>query len=189
MLFVETMIIAAGLSMDSLAASISGGVVISHCTKGNIMKIASTMAIFQAGMTLVGYLLGMGFEKTISRYDHWIAFTILLLIGVKAIYESLRKKDDSMNSNPLCNKTLCCLAIATSIDALAVGISFAILNYSILPRATTIGIITFVFSAFGVYFGSHYGRKINLNVDLIGGIILVGIGTKILLEHVLTSAW
>lgn len=185
MLLFETMIIAAGLSMDSLAVSITGGVVVRRCTFGGVMKIASTMGIFQAGMTILGYLLGMRFEKYISNFDHWIAFLLLVLIGSKAIYESFQKEDEAVVRNPLCNKTLCCLAIATSIDAFAVGISFAILNYSIMMQATAIGIITFVFSAFGVYFGSRFGRKTNLNVDLIGGLFLIGIGVKILLEHLI----
>lgn len=189
MLFLDTMIIAAGLSMDSLAVSITGGAVIRRCTMTNVMKIATTMAIFQAGMTVCGYLLGMGFEQSISGIDHWIAFLLLCAIGLKAIYESFHDREDAeIHRNPLCNKTLCGLAIATSIDAFAVGITFAILNYNIFMRATTIGIITFVFSAFGVYFGSHFGRKFNLNVDLIGGIILICIGLKILLEHILGTA-
>lgn len=187
MIYLETVILAAGLSMDSLAVSITGGATICRCTTKNVVRIASTMGIFQAFMTLVGYLLGMAFEKSISSFDHWIAFALLLAIGGKAIYESFQEKDDEVRPNPLCNKTLWGLALATSIDALAVGISFAILNYSILMRATTIGIITFVFSALGVYFGSRIGRKMNLNVDLIGGIILICIGTKILLEHLLTA--
>ena len=189
MLFIETMILAAGLSMDSLAVSITGGVVIRRCTAGGVMKIASTMGIFQAGMTVLGYLLGVGFEQYIAGFDHWIAFFLLLFIGLKAIYESYQdKEDDGPVRNPLCGKTLYGLAMATSIDAFAVGISLAILNYSILMCATTIGIITFVFSAVGVYFGNHFGRKMNLNVDLIGGVILICIGIKILLEHLLTTA-
>lgn len=189
MLLLDTMAIAAGLSMDSLAVSITGGVVIRRCTTRNIMKIASMMALFQASMTVLGYLLGLGFEKYICGFDHWIAFFLLLFIGLKAIYESFQdKEEEQTRRNPLCNKTLCGLAIATSIDAFAVGISFAILNYSILVQATTIGFVTFVFSAFGVYFGSRFGKKINLNVDLIGGAILICIGVKILLEHVLVAS-
>lgn len=184
MLFLDTMMLAAGLSMDSLAVSITGGAVIRRCTIKRVMKIAFTMGIFQGGMTVLGYLLGMGFEQYISDFDHWIAFLLLSAIGLKAVYSSfLDKEETEMHRNPLCNKTLFGLAIATSIDAFAVGISFAILNYSIFIRATTIGFITFVFSAVGVYFGSHFGRKLNLNVDLIGGIILVAIGVKILFEH------
>lgn len=189
MLFLDTMLIAAGLSMDSLAVSITGGAVVGRCTMKSVIKIASTMGVFQAGMTVLGYLLGMGFEQYISDMDHWIAFLLLTIIGLKAIYESFYDREEAeIHRNPLGNKTLYGLALATSIDAFAVGISFAILKYSIFMEATTIGIITFVFSAFGVCFGSHFGRKLNLNVDLIGGIILICIGVKILLEHTLISA-
>lgn len=189
MLFIDTMVLAAGLSMDSLAVSITGGAVIGRCTTKHVMKIASTMGVFQAGMTVLGYLLGMGFEKYISNVDHWIAFLLLTAIGGKAIYESLNDRDEEeLQRNPLCNKVLCGLAIATSIDAFAVGISFAILNYSIFMNATTIGFITFAFSAFGVYFGNHFGRKLNLNVDMLGGIILICIGLKILIEHLYGAA-
>ncbi|WP_085535211.1 manganese efflux pump MntP [Massilibacteroides vaginae] len=185
MIFLDTMLLAAGLSMDSMAVSITGGAVIGRCTMKSVMRIASAMGLFQAGMTVLGYLLGMGFEQYISDIDHWIAFLLLTAIGIKAIYESFNDREEpETHRNPFCNKTLCGLAIATSIDAFAVGITFAILNYSIFMRATTIGIITFVFSAFGVYFGSHFGRKMNLNVDLIGGIFLICIGLKILLEHI-----
>lgn len=188
MLFIETMILAAGLSMDSLAVSITGGVVIRRCTVRKVIKIAFTMGIFQAGMTVLGYLLGVGFEQYIAGFDHWIAFFLLSFIGLKAIYESFQEKDEETCCNPFSNKRLFGLAMATSIDAFAVGISFAILNYSVLMPATTIGFITFVFSAFGVCFGNHFGRKINLNVDLIGGAILICIGAKILLEHLLVTA-
>lgn len=188
MLLLDTMILAAGLSMDSLAVSITGGVVIRRCSLRNVMKIASTMGIFQASMTVLGYLLGIGFEKYITGFDHWIAFLLLSFIGLKAIYESFQDKEEEAPRNPLCNRTLCGLAVATSIDAFAVGISFAILNYNIMMRATTIGIITFVFSAFGVYFGTHFGKRLNWNVDLIGGVILILIGLKILLEHLLMTA-
>ncbi len=189
MLFLDTMLLAAGLSMDSLAVSITGGAVIGRCTMKSVVRIASTMGVFQAGMTVLGYLLGMGFEQYVSELDHWIAFLLLTAIGLKAIYESFQDREEAeTHRNPLCNKTLCGLAIATSIDAFAVGITFAILNYSIAMRAATIGIITFVFSAFGVLFGSHFGRKFNLNVDLIGGVILICIGLKILLEHTWMAA-
>lgn len=188
MLLFETMIIAAGLSMDSLAVSVTGGAVARRCTVRSVMKVASTMGVFQAGMTVLGYLLGMRFEKYICDYDHWIAFLLLFLIGAKAIYESFQEKDEESAMNPLSNKTLLCLAVATSIDAFAVGISFAILNCSIMMQATAIGITTFVFSAFGVYFGSRFGSRMNLNVDRIGGICLIAIGMKILLEHLLAAS-
>ena len=184
MLFIDILLLAIGLSMDSLAVSITSGTVLKHkCTAGHIIKIASVLAIFQAGLTVVGYTLGYGFEKHIKAFDHWIAFSLLLYLGGKMIYDSTQIKIEDKKFNPLNNKTLCGLGIATSIDALAVGISLAIINSPLLILAVTIGIVTFIFSAFGVYFGYRFGQKVNLRLDLIGGIILIGIGTKILIEH------
>ena len=157
MLYIEVLLLAIGLSMDSLAVSVTGGAVLkNNCTAGNIIKIASVLGIFQAGMTVIGYTMGLGFEKYICAFDHWIAFTLLLYL-------------------------------ATSIDALAVGISLAILKSPLLLQASTIGVVTFAISAFGVYFGNRFGKRIDLKLDLIGGLILIGIGTKILIEHVFFS--
>lgn len=184
MLFIEILLLAVGLSMDSLAVSVTGGAVIRNCTAGNIIKIATVLGLFQATMTAIGYLMGMGFEKYICAFDHWIAFILLVYLGGKMIYDGMKDDDDDCKFNPLCTKTLCGSGIATSIDALAVGISLAILKTTILLEAATIGVVTFVFSAFGVYFGSRFGRKVDLKLDLIGGVILVAIGSKILIEHI-----
>lgn len=184
MSFIEILLLAVGLSMDSLAVSVTGGAVIQNCKPRHIFKIGSILGLFQAGMTLGGYLAGMGFKKYITAFDHWIAFVLLLYLGGKMIYESTLDKEEDCKNNPLCNKTLCCLGIATSIDALAVGISLACLESTIAFEALIIGVVTFIFSASGVYFGSRFGRKIDLKLDLIGGLILIGIGTKILIEHV-----
>ncbi|MEG1749282.1 MAG: manganese efflux pump MntP family protein, partial [Tannerellaceae bacterium] len=182
MSFLEIVLLAIGLSMDSLAVSVTGGAVIKNCTAGNVVKIATVMALFQAGMTAAGYLAGMGFEQLICAFDHWIAFVLLLYLGGKMIYDSMQEEKEDCKFDPLCNKTLCGLGIATSIDALAVGISLALLQSPLMLITGTIGVVTFAFSAFGVYFGSHFGRKVNLKLDLIGGLILIGIGSKILLE-------
>lgn len=184
MSLIEIILLAIGLSMDSLAVSVAGGTVIRNCTAGNIFKIASVLALFQAGMTVAGYAAGMGFKKYICAFDHWIAFILLLYLGSKMIFDSMQKEgEEECKTNPLCNKTLCGLGVATSIDALAIGVSLAMLKATIVLEATTIGIVTFLFSAFGVYFGSRFGRKVDLKFDLIGGLILIGIGVKILLEH------
>ena len=184
MLFIDVLLLAIGLSMDSLAVSVTSGVFLKNkCTAGNIIKIASVLAIFQAGLTIVGYTVGYGFERYIKAFDHWIAFSLLLYLGGKMIYDSTRLEIEEHKFNPLDNKTLCGLGIATSIDALAVGISLAIIDSPLLILATKIGFITFIFSAFGVYFGFRFGEKINCKLDLIGGLILIAIGTKILIEH------
>lgn len=187
MSIIEIVILAIGLSMDSLAVSVTGGAMIRNCTICNMVKIGSFMGITQAGMTVIGYLAGVGFQKYITSYDHWIAFILLLYLGGKMIYDSTQDKEEDCKTNPLRNKTLFGLAIATSIDALAIGISLAILKSTIVIEASLIGIVTFLMSVFGVYFGSRFGRKVDLKLDLIGGLILIGIGTKILIEHLFFS--
>lgn len=184
MSFIEIILLAIGLSMDSLAVSVAGGAVIRNCTAGNIFKIASVLGLFQAGMTVAGFAAGLGFKRYIYAFDHWIAFILLLYLGGKMVVDSMKKEgEEESKANPLCNKTLCGLGIATSIDALAIGVSLAMLKATIMLEAAAIGIVTFLLSAFGVYFGGRFGRKVNLRLDLVGGLILIGIGVKILLEH------
>lgn len=185
MYFIEIILLAIGLSMDSLAASVTTGSVIKDFKACHVFRIASIMAVFQAGMTLIGYYAGISFATYICSFDHWIAFFLLLYIGGKMVYEDLKGNEDQeeCKNNPLCNKTICGLAIATSIDALAVGISLALISSEIMLQATTIGLVTFAFSAFGVYFGGKFGRRVNLRFELTGGLILVIIGFKILIEH------
>lgn len=184
MSFIEIVLLAVGLSMDSLAVSVTGGALIQNYKHRHMLKIGCVMGVFQAGMTLAGYLAGMSFKKYITAFDHWIAFILLLYIGSKMIYESTRDREEDNKTNPLRFKTLCGLGVATSIDALAIGISLACLESTIALEALTIGVVTFLISAFGVYFGHHFGRKIDLKLDLIGGLILIAIGTKILIEHI-----
>lgn len=185
MSFIEIVLLAVGLSMDSLAVSVAGGALIQNYKHHHMLKIGCVMGEFQAGMTIAGYLAGLSFKKYITAFDHWIAFLLLLYLGGKMIYESTKEeKEKNCKTNPLCYKTLCGLGIATSIDALAVGISLACIETGIALEALTIGIVTFLFSAFGVYFGNHFSRKIDLKLDLIGGLILIFIGTKILIEHI-----
>lgn len=186
MLFIEIILLAIGLSMDSLAVSVAAGAVIHNCKLCNMLKIGLVLGLFQSGMTVIGYTLGIGFEKYICAFDHWIAFILLFYLGAKMIYDGFRSDDNNESGfNPLNNKTLAGLGIATSIDALAIGISLAILKSDITLPALTIGLVTFAISACGVYFGSRFGNKINLRIELIGGLILIGIGTKILIEHTL----
>lgn len=184
MLLIEVLLVAIGLSMDSLAVSVAGGVVLkNNCTVGNVFKIATVLGVFQAGFTVVGYFVGLGFERYIDTFDHWVAFALLLYLGGKMIYGSTRPAGEEKVFDPLCFRTQCTLGVATSIDALAVGISLALLQSSLLLVALVIGLVTFAFSVFGVFFGNRVGRKIHLKLDLIGGLILIAIGTKILIEH------
>jgi len=187
MLYSEILLIAIGLSMDSLAVSVTCGAVMRQCKAGHLLRIAFTLAAFQAAMTVIGYMAGLGFERYIDSYDHWIAFVLLLYLGGKMVYDGLKpdkeEEEGDCNCRVITNRTLCGMGIATSIDALAVGISLAILNSPLVSLAVIIGVVTFLFSAFGVYFGCRVGRKIDLKLEVIGGCILIGIGIKILVEH------
>ncbi len=187
MLFIEIILLAIGLSMDSLAVSVTGGAVLRRCSIGNIIHIAAVMSLFQAGFTALGYVTGMGFQKYICAFDHWIAFLLLAYLGGKMIYESRKEEEDQHKVDLLKIRTLCGLAVATSIDALAVGISLALLQEPLLLLTLTIGIVTFIFSASGVFMGNRFGERVNLPLDLIGGVILIAIGLKILIEHLYFS--
>ena len=181
---IEIILLAIGLSMDSLAVSVTGGAMMKQrYSAGNALKMATVLGLFQAGLTAVGYLTGVGFERFITTVDHWIAFGLLLYLGGKMVYESFQHKEEEEGFDPLCLRTLCTLGVATSIDAMAVGISLAVLRSPIVLEATIIGIVTLLISAFGVFFGNQVGRRIDLKLDLIGGVILIGLGTKILIEH------
>lgn len=179
----EIILLAIGLSMDSLAVSVTSGSIIKTCSMRNVLKIGIIFAAFQAGMTVTGYLCGIGFRQLIEAFDHWIAFILLLYLGGKMIKDSFSEKEEDEKVNPLCMKTLCGLGIATSIDALAVGISLALLKTPLVPVASIVAIVTLIFSMSGVVLGHNIGRKIDLKLDLIGGIILIAIGAKILIEH------
>ena len=181
MSFLEIVLLAVGLSMDSLAVSVTGGALIQNYRHHHMLKIGCVMGIFQAGMTIAGYLAGMSFKKYITAFDHWIAFLLLLYLGGKMIYESTQEKEEDCRMNPLCYKTLCGLGIATSIDALAVGVSFAAMQVDILPAAGLIGIITCLLSAVGVKVGALFGDKYRAPAERIGGIVLILIGIKTLL--------
>ena len=145
------------------------------------LKMAFIMGFFQGGMTLLGWALGSKFSSYISDFDHWIAFILLVYLGGKMIYESFRDESSSLSS--LSTRTLLTLGIATSIDALAVGISFAFLKVEIVSAAVMIGATTFILSAIGVLIGKKFGFKYKNKATVAGGLILILIGTKILLEH------
>ena len=182
-IFIELFLLGVGLSMDAFAVSVCKGLGMRKLNKKQAVIIGLYFGGFQALMPLIGWLLGSQFQKYITSIDHWIAFILLLYLGGKMIYDSTQEEDEDCKTNPLCNKTLFGLSIATSIDALAIGISLAILKSDIIIQASLIGIVTFLMSVSGVYFGSRFGRKVDLKLDLIGGLILIGIGTKILIEH------
>lgn len=184
--FTEILFIAIGLSMDSLAVSITCGIILKRFQIRPIIRIAIYMGVFQGIMPLVGWLIGINFQKYISDYDHWIAFGILTILGVKMIYEGIRPNHDENNSlDPTKAFTLLGLAIATSIDALAVGVSFAMLKIEVIEPIIVIGFTTFLLSFTGAAFSSKFGNRINLKMEIFGGVILIGIGLKILISHLM----
>ncbi len=180
----ELVFIAFGLAMDAFAVSIASGVVIKDLRVSQALRIAIFFGAFQALMPVVGWFSGVGLKGFIAGIDHWIVFTILNFIGIKMIYEAAKMNLDS-KENVLGLYTLLVLSIATSIDALAVGITFAFLNISIIIPVIVIGIITFVLSLFGVFIGNHIGHFFERKIEMAGGIILICIGIKILLEHLI----
>ena len=193
-------LIAIGLSMDAFAVSISNGIIIKELKLQHALKIGLYFGVFQALMPLAGWFAGSQFKDYITSIDHWIAFILLAIIGGKMIKEAYEDECEINSSgdgtcevaisaqveaceDPLRMGRLVVLAVATSIDALAVGISFAFLNVSILWSATVIGVITFGICVAGVYIGRKFGCLFRKKAEIIGGIILIFIGLKILLEH------
>ena len=177
-------LIGIGLSIDSLIASITSGATAKNVKLRFLFKVALFMSIFQATMPFIGWFLGQGFKKYIIDIDHWIAFGILIAIGSKMLYEGFKKKasqtDRSLQIN---NWMLFGLATATSIDALIVGISLGLLSIPILVPLILIGGITFVFSLGGAWMGNQIGTRFNSGLEIFGGLILSGLGIKILVEH------
>ncbi len=180
---VSILFIALGLSLDAFAVSVSSGVAIRNLKISHALKIAIFFGAFQAIMPLLGWLAGVSVRGVIEKYDHWIAFGILSIIGVKMIYESFKIKPCDECADPLKFYTLLILAIATSIDALAVGTTFAFLDVVIAVPAMIIGLVTFIVSFAGVYIGDRFGHFFENKIEVLGGLCLIGIGIKILIEH------
>ena len=179
---IEILLISIGLAMDAFAVSICKGLSMKKMNWKNVVIIALYFGVFQALMPLIGYFLGMTFESIVTTFDHWVAFALLTLIGGGMIKESFDDEDDKKNDK-VDFKTMVVLAIATSIDALAIGITFAFFDVNIVLAVSIIGIITFIISVLGVKIGNRFGDKYQNKAQLMGGIILVLLGFKILLEH------
>ena len=178
----EIILISIGLAMDAFAVSVCKGVQIRKLNYDKMIIVGLYFGSFQAIMPTIGYLLGTTFDDLVTQIDHWIAFVLLSFIGLKMIKETL-KKDESNINEKLDLKTMLVLAIATSIDALAVGITFAFLNVNLILSITIIGIITFLISIIGVKIGNKFGNKYEKKAEFVGGLILILLGFKILLEH------
>ena len=181
--FIELLLIGVGLSMDAFAESICKGHAMRRVNKKQAFVIGLFFGGFQALMPFIGWALGTQFESYITSIDHWIAFVLLVFIGGKMIAEAVRPEDENVEIDkldpPLDLKEMLVLAVATSIDALAVGITFAFLNYPIGEAVTIIGLTTFCISIGGVYVGNFFGNRYKKKAELAGGIILVLIGVKI----------
>ena len=187
-LIITLFLLGVGLAMDAFAVAICKGLSMKKVKTKNAIIVGLFFGGFQAFMPFLGWLLGSQFEQYIVSVDHWIAFGLLGIIGGKMLYEAIKGEEEcdhehSIKEEILDIKELFILAIATSIDALAVGITFAFLKYPVGLSVTIIGITTFVISVAGVYIGNFFGEKFKKKAEIAGGIILVGIGVKILLEH------
>jgi putative Mn2+ efflux pump MntP len=178
------LLIAIGLAMDAFAVSIACGVSIKKIKIGHVLSIAGAFGLFQGGMPLIGWAAGRGFRGVIERFDHWLAFALLVVIGTKMIYESFAlDEEDGRGNMALAAGGLLVLAVATSIDALAVGLTFACLQVEIVTPALIIGLVTLLLSMVGVVIGDRIGHLFEGKIELVGGLILIGIGTKILFDH------
>lgn len=180
----ELFIIAVGLSTDAFAVAVCKGLSVQKLEKKHIFITGLWFGGFQGLMPLIGYFLGSAFERYITPIDHWVAFVLLGLIGANMIKESLSKDEQCCDDASFSVKTMLVMAVATSIDALAVGITFALLpEVNITAAVLFIGVITFVLSCIGIKIGNAFGSKFKSKAELAGGVILILMGTKILLEH------
>ena len=182
MSFLEVLLLGIGLSMDAFAVSICKGLAMKKITVANAAVVGLWFGGFQALMPLIGYLAGSTFSGHIQKIDHWVAFILLALIGANMIREAVSGEDEE-GSASLAVGEMFLLAVATSIDALAVGVTFAFLEVKILPAVSIIGVTTFIFSVAGVKIGNLFGLRYKAKAEIAGGIILIGIGTRILLQH------
>lgn len=181
MSFAELFLLALGLSMDAFAVSVCKGLAIKKPSVPSCLFVGLWFGFFQSLMPYLGFLLGRQFDAYIETIDHWIVFTLLLVIGISMLKEAAKK--EGPGDAALSFKVMFPLAIATSIDAFAVGISLAFLRTSLLPAVSFIGSTTFCLSAAGVRIGSYFGARYRSKAEAAGGILLIGIGLKILLEH------
>ena len=178
----ELLLIGIGLSMDAFAVSIGKGLSTKSLTPRHYLSVGVWFGGFQALMPIVGFLLGVSFDSLVESFDHWIAFVLLGVIGSNMIRESL--KGDECEIHPdFSARAMFMLAIATSIDALAVGVSFAFLQIDILPAASIIGVTTFILSMIGLRIGNIFGCRFKSKAEFVGGVVLIIIGIKILVEH------
>ena len=185
MSLISVFAIAVGLAMDAFAVSISSGIALKKMQASHALLIASFFGIFQGVMPFIGWHAGQWAKPYVAAFDHWIAFILLVLIGTKMIHDSLRNKGSRVTRDPLNVYVLFILAIATSIDALAVGVTLSFLGVAIVRPVILIGLITFIMSFAGAYLGAAVGHLLERKMEIAAGFILIGIGLKIIIEHTL----
>ncbi len=183
MSIVNLLLIALGVSADAFAVSLTQGVRARERLQRTAVTIAIVFGVFQALMPLIGWAIGSQLSTFISPYDHWLAFGLLALIGGRMLWEAIRHRHQPVRPDRIRIRELLALGLATSIDALAVGLSFAFLQVAIIPAVLLIGVVTAVVSYAGVLIGRRVGERFQTPAEIIGGIVLIGIGVKILVEH------
>ncbi|UCD06315.1 MAG: manganese efflux pump [candidate division WOR-3 bacterium] len=179
-----TFFIALGLALDAFAVAVSSGIAAPRVRFRHALKVGMFFGIFQAGMPIIGWTAGSLLSDIIGGIDHWVSFVLLCFIGMHMMYEALQTGSQRSGVNPLDIHILLLLSVATSVDALAAGVSFAFLDVAIVRTILIIGIVTFLLSFFGYYLGDRLGAFFKKRIRIIGGLILVIIGVKILLEHI-----
>ena len=191
MSLVEILLLAVALAMDCFAVSIASGIILKRLRWSTFFTMAFFFGLFQGGMPLIGWALTRWASGVTEAWDHWIAFALLFFLGGKMIYEHFTGGEEEATFSPTRLGVILTLSVATSIDALAVGVSFACLGLcdvqSILLPIIIIGIVSFLFSLLGSILGSTMGKRLKLHAELWGGILLIIIGTKILIEHLVTT--
>ena len=179
----DIFLISLSLAMDCFAVSIAGGATVNKPKYIDALKVGLFFGLFQAIMPLIGWFIGYSFKSLIDNIDHWIAFALLAAIGIKMLYDALKKNIVERRNNITKIPTLLILSIATSTDALVIGISLSLLNISLYLSVLIIGLSAFSFSVIGYFLGNKIGKIIGNKVEIVGGVVLIGIGLKILIEH------
>lgn len=190
MSFVSIFLIAIGLGMDAFSVAVGTGFNARRVDPGQLLRLSTGFGLFQFIMPMLGWTAGRTIADLISRYDHWVAFGLLAGVGAKMILDSVRANNDDMGNqsdspDPTKGFSLLVLSVATSIDAFAVGLSFALLDISVMTASIIIGIVAFAMTAGGIFLGAHAGKKLGKKAGILGGLILIAIGLRILLSDLL----
>jgi putative Mn2+ efflux pump MntP len=188
MSFGSILLLSLGLAMDATAVAAARGIAVPYIRRKHVLSVALFFGGFQALMPLIGWMLGVELGPFVAAWDHWIAFLLLGAIGGKMLWEARKSGDEDSVPHPPSDqvfgfRVMLLLAIATSIDALAVGITLPLLNAPLLLSVVTIGVTTAVLSVLGLFAGRHFGTRLGKRLDIVGGVLLIGMGAKILIEH------